>query len=563
MAILWRPWLSCCGILQEAAMFLFGSEIRQQLRRRIARSAAAKGLASAILARAGAMLGEDGISQQYEPERHVLLPTTRRFADRSQHLILAWLLTGEARFVKQVVDDLMAVTAFPDWNRTHFLDVAEMVSAVAMARQWTVLFLSSEQKNSIDKAIIEKGLVPAEESLRGGSEWTITAGNWNIVCNSAIILVALTMVEAYSKICGEVLKRAQASLAVGMKAVGPTGEWFEGLTYWSFAAHHAALAQIAVDQSGYLLENPALFDPILRGGTFAAASVGPSGLGANFGDSLTRPELCPMHAWLSVRNGRKLPAALAGTHPFELVWARDDLLDPGPPKAFIGKHLVALRLQNPLAWLAVSVGTADHAHAHHDLGSFIWETDGVRFVVDPGRLDYALKGYFSAERFDHFGASAAAHNLPLFDPASMLGWRADVEYCLDTDDGLELTIRSTSPSGNPAITRRFRLLNDGGLVLEDWISPDVNLEGQKLSAWQFHTDAGVEIDDDRLLLRKLGRSVLVHVSAAGKGAWEVRPIDVKSLGLVDAGSLTCASFKLPEVATDTAVVVRFHAIDRD
>jgi hypothetical protein len=544
-------------------MFLFGPEIRQQLRSRIARSAAAKEMAEAILARSRAMLDEDGISMQYESGRRVLLPTTRRFADRTQHLVVAWVLTGEARFASHVVDDLMAVTAFSDWNRTHFLDVAEMVSAVAMARQWTAPFLSNEQKSSVNRAIIEKGIVPAEQSLRGGSEWTIDAGNWNIVCNSALILASLTMLEIAPKLCGEVLKRAQSSLIVGMNAVGPSGEWFEGLTYWAYAAQHAALAQIAVDQSGYVLENPILFDPVLRGASFAAASVGPSGLAANFGDNLARPELCPMQAWLSVRNGRKLPGALAGTHPFELIWAGEDVPDPVPPRAFVGENLVAVRVQETSAWLAVSVGTADHAHAHHDLGSFVWETGGARFVVDPGRLNYALKGYFSAERFGHLGASAAAHNLPVFEPASMLGWRADVEYCHDTDDGLDLTIRSASPSGGPVNIRRFRLLNDGGLVLEDWISPDANLDGQKLRAWQFHTDAEVEIDDDKLLLRKSGRAVVVSALAAGRGAWEVRQINSKSLRLVDAGALTCVSFKLPEGRADTVTVVRFQTVERD
>jgi Heparinase II/III-like protein len=544
-------------------MFLFGPEIRQQLRLRVAQSAAAREMAAAILARSATMLGEDGISLQYELGRQVLLPTTRRFADRVQYLIVAWLLTGEARFAKRVVEDLMVVAGFPDWNRTHFLDVAEMVSAVAMARQWTAPILSSEQISSVDRAIVEKGLVPAEESLRGGSEWTTTAGNWNIVCNSALILAALTMLETNPEISGKVLQRAQASLSVGMNAVSPSGEWFEGLTYWSYAAHHAALAQIAVDQSGYSLTNTALFHPILDGGAFAAASVAPSGLGANFGDTLSRPEHCPMQAWLSARNGRKLPEPMADDHPFELIWGREDLPNPALPKAFVGMRLVTLRLQKQLAWLAVSVGSADHAHAHHDLGSFIWETGGVRFVVDPGRLDYALKGYFSAGRFGNVGASSAAHNLPVVDPASMLGWRADVKNCADTDQGIDLTIRSAAPTGSPVITRRFQLLNDGALQLDDWISADPRAGGQKPWRWQFHTDAHVEKDGDYLLLRKLGQNVKVSAVAAGRGPWDVHALDNKSLGLVDAGNLMCAAFDLPEGAAGTAAVVRFDQVGRD
>lgn len=547
---------------REIALFLFGPDSRQKLRRRIAWSAAAKEMAEAILLRSTEMLDEPRISQQYEAGRAVLLPTTRKFADRAQHFVLAWLLTGEARFARSIVDDLMIVTSFSDWNRKHFLDVAEMVSAVAMASQWVAPFLSRDEKRQIDEAILEKGLRPGIDSLNGGSEWTRQAGNWNIVCNSGLMLAALAVSESYPRICAQILTKAQTSLAVGMAAVGPSGEWFEGLTYWSYAAHHAALAQIAVEHTGFRLENPTLFDPILNGGIFAAASVAPSGLAANFGDSMSKPELCPMQAWLSARYGRPLPKKLAGTHPFELIFGDDEIADDTPPRTFIGNHLVALRGRKQ-AWLAVSVGMATHAHAHHDIGSFLWEIDGARFVVDPGRVDYARKGYFSAERFDHFGASAAAHNLPVFDPVSMLGWRADVEYCRDTGSGLDLMIHSISPMGSPDSTRNFTLSDDNSLLIEDRISPPQGQLGQKLRSWQFHTDAQVELNGDGLFLHKIGQAVKVSAEAIGMGSWEINRIDKKAIGLTDADTVTRVAFTLPESSADIIVVVRFELLNRD
>lgn len=543
-------------------MFLFGPDSRQKLRRRIASSAAAKEMAEAILLRSTEMLGDARISPQYEFGRAVLLPTTRKFADRAQHFVLAWLLTGEARFARSIVDDLMIVTSFPDWNRKHFLDVVEMVSAVAMASQWVAPFLSRDEKHLIDEALLEKGLRPGIDSLNGGSEWTRQPGNWNIVCNSGLMLAALAVSGSYPRICAQILTKAQTSLSVGIAAAGPSGEWFEGLTYWSYAAHHAALAQIAVEQTGFQLENPALFDPILNGGIFAAASVAPSGLAANFGDSVSKPEPCPMQAWLSARYGRRMPKALAGTHPFELIFGGDEIADHGPPKSFIGNHLVALRGRKQ-AWLAVSVGTTTHAHAHHDLGSFLWEIAGARFVVDPGRVDYARKGYFSAERFDHFGASAAAHNLPVFDPVSMLGWTADVEYCRDTGSGLDLMIRSISPTGRPDFTRNFTLADDNSFQVEDRISPSQGMPRQRLRSWQFHTDAQVELNGDGLFLRKLGHAVKVSAEAVGMGPWEIGPLDKKALGLTDAGTVTRVAFTLPESSADIIVVVRFQLLSRD
>jgi hypothetical protein len=116
-----------------------------------------KEMAMAALARSQFILAEGAISLQFELGRRVLPPTTRRFADRSQHLILAWALMGAPQFARRIVDDLIAVTAFPDWNRARFLDVAEMATAVATVRQWKTPLMSSERKSSVDRSVIEKG----------------------------------------------------------------------------------------------------------------------------------------------------------------------------------------------------------------------------------------------------------------------------------------------------------------------------------------------------------------------------------------------------------------------
>ena len=306
-----------------------------------------------------------------------------------------------------------------------------------------------------------------------------------------------------------------------------------------------------------MLQDPQLFDPILQGAVFAAASVGPSGLAANFGDNLSVPEICPMQAWISARHGRQLPAELAGQHPFDLVWGRQETTRTAPPNLFLGNHLVTLRGAGQ-GWLAVSAGTADHAHAHHDLGSFLWETDGVRFVTDPGRLDYARKGYFKAERFEDFGASAAAHNLPVFEPVSMKGWRADIVPRSHADQAGEVVIRSTAPQGEAEVSRHF-ILTDGALRIEDRI-----LRGrEKPLRWQFHTDAQVERDGKCLLLRKMAQTVRVSVEMPYSGQWVLTPLDAAALGLVEGTTATSVSFELGEFWDDHRVAVRFERVKAD
>ena len=49
-------------------------------------------------------------------------------------------------------------------------------------------------------------------------------------------------------------------------------------------------------------------------------------------------------------------------------------------------------------------------HSHLDLGSFVLESDGVRWAVDLGSDDYDLPGYFGDKRWSYFRLTNRSHN---------------------------------------------------------------------------------------------------------------------------------------------------------
>ena len=49
---------------------------------------------------------------------------------------VAWLLTRDARYASRVALEMERVCGFASWNPVHFLDVAEMTMAVALAHDW-------------------------------------------------------------------------------------------------------------------------------------------------------------------------------------------------------------------------------------------------------------------------------------------------------------------------------------------------------------------------------------------------------------------------------------------
>jgi len=73
----------------------------------------------------------------------------------------------------------------------------------------------------------------------------------------------------------------------------------------------------------------------------------------------------------------------------------------------------------PSSYLAIKGGCntyddgddAHNNHGHYDVGSFILESQGVRFLIDFGHDSYDLQGYFGKQRFNFYRLSSHGHNL--------------------------------------------------------------------------------------------------------------------------------------------------------
>ena len=65
-----------------------------------------------------------------------LLDQSRRALDRIYTLALIYRVEGGRKYLDRAVKELRAAAAFPDWNPSHFLDVAEMTHAFAIGYDW-------------------------------------------------------------------------------------------------------------------------------------------------------------------------------------------------------------------------------------------------------------------------------------------------------------------------------------------------------------------------------------------------------------------------------------------
>src|SRR5262249_13628184 len=127
-------------------------------------------------------------------------------------LALLYRLDGDRRWASRARDELLAAAAFSDWNPPHFLDVAEMVNAFAIGYDWLYDFLSVEDRATIRRALVEKGLRPAEQAYAAKAFWVRATHNWNLVCNGGIAIGALAIGDEEPGLAGTVLAQALAGL---------------------------------------------------------------------------------------------------------------------------------------------------------------------------------------------------------------------------------------------------------------------------------------------------------------------------------------------------------------
>jgi hypothetical protein len=194
-----------------------------------------------------------------DPIKHVLigprlLDQSRRAVSRILTCALAYRLTHDTRFAERAKKEMLVAAAFPDWNPSHFLDVAEMSLAVAIGYDWLYDQLAPAERATIKAALIRHALGFAADAYRPGGPqskdvWFVKARhNWNQVCNAGLLSAALALADEEPEIARTVVAGARASLLLGMSAYAPDGAYPEGPGYWDYGTSFNVIA-IAVLES--------------------------------------------------------------------------------------------------------------------------------------------------------------------------------------------------------------------------------------------------------------------------------------------------------------------------
>ena len=82
--------------------------------------------------------------------------------------------------------ELMTLAEFPEWSEGVSLTTAESTFAAALGYDWLYDILTPEERSTVRRAIVEKGLTAEVQHYDKHLRWYARRNNWNQVCNAGL-----------------------------------------------------------------------------------------------------------------------------------------------------------------------------------------------------------------------------------------------------------------------------------------------------------------------------------------------------------------------------------------
>lgn len=489
-----------------------------------------------ILKECNLMLFQRPVERILEGKR--LLAISRLVLKRVFYLSYAYRMTKNEKYAQRAEQEMLAVSHFADWNPSHFLDVGEMVMALAIGYDWLYDYIQPEVRSIICDAIIKKGFDAASPN----AYFYTSASNWNSVCNSGLTYGAIALYETVPDKAKTIIEKCLATNPKVLKVYGPDGGYPEGYHYWGYGTSFQVMLIAALESAFGDDLGLAEAQGFLNSAYFMEYMMTPSGGCFNFSDAVNEVKCNMMMFWFAKR-----------LNDLSLLWFENQHLK-NMSVEFVEERLLPClmifcldlnlkNIQQPIrrfwcnhgatpvfvyrggwdsekdSYLAVKGGSPRTPHAHMDAGSFIYEKNGVRWAMDLG-----LQNYFSLEskgvdlwnqsqegqRWEVFRLNNRAHNtLTINGNRHLVNSHATFEQTFETNErkGVKIDMTSVFADCIKKTTRTIYLNKEDELVVEDEL---VTGGEQAMVTWTMVTPADGKIisknqielteDDQKMLL---------------------------------------------------------------
>lgn len=472
-----------------------------------------------------------------------LLPVSRLVLDRVISLSLMYQLTGDEKYSKRAWEEMSRVADdkyFPDWNPKHFLDTAEMTTALAIGFDWLYETLDSNQKSFLSNAIIKKGLYPAQKVYNNTADsneitifWKETTDNWNTVSNAGIALGALAIADESGdteNLAGNILKSSIESIKNSLQSFAPDGGTSEGPSYWSYSTLYMSYFLSSLDSSLGTDYGLSSLKGISETGYFPIYLDGPKGI-FNIGDgSSSSISSTPQMFWLANKFDNTIFAKYGLTKDYNvmnIIWyqsnittneaAPNKLLDKSFLKPDTGLATFRSSWENNGYFTALHAGNNQSNHGDLDVGTFVLDGLGERWAEEVGSDSYTLDGYFdrSNTRWNYYRKRAEGQNTlvinPSKEPDQNINAQASITDFSSAQNQGYAVIDMTSAYKDAIYAKRgiALTLNRQLVLLQD----ELKLKSGSEVYWFMHTKAGIKFSENRktATLSISGKKMYAHI----------------------------------------------------
>lgn len=486
------------------------------------------------------------VPPQEDPRREIkntkdILPISREQVYRMVNLALAYRLSGDRRFAEKAEKELVHVCNFPDWDPIHYLDVAEMTTAVAIGYDWLYDVLAPSTRQLVVHSIKTKALnlVVEEYNTGNADSWAKRETNWNVVCNTGMVLGALAIEEHYPELAKHIIGEAVRYIPNCLKHFAPDGVCYEGPAYWGYTNMYLSLLLKALNDNfggDFGLSEMVGVDKSVL---YYMHSTSPSGKIFNFANSgSTAPAAEPIYFYFSrafnqpevatfyrdvlsktVHEGNYFRFYFLSIPWYDTASSTADALPK--LKVYEGINDIVVfngnrNIPNSL-YLIAKTGDPDMAHQQLDIGTFIVEMNGIRWTDDLGTDNYNLPGFWDykpdGQRWTYFRNSNFSHNtLSIDHKLQNSAGTGEIDRLDDRAAQPFVTMNmSTAYAGQSRfVYRTFRMLDDTRILVTD----SVGLQSPSQSVqWSVITSADVECKGNIAVLRKDGKSFSLKIAS--------------------------------------------------
>ena len=538
--------------LRQHPRLLFSKQEEQRVRGLFGTEPLLDSLRAGLMREAERLLS---VLPQEDPRRKIkntkdILPVSREQVYRMVNLALAYRLSGDRRFAEKAEKELVHVCNFPDWDPVHYLDVAEMTTAVAIGYDWLYDVLAPSVRQLVVHSIKTKALDLVVEEYKTGNadSWAKRETNWNVVCNTGMVLGALAIEEHEPELAEHIIGEAVRYIPNCLKHFAPDGVCYEGPAYWGYTNMYLSLLLKALNDNFGEDFGLSEMEGVDKSVLYYMHSTSPSGKIFNFANSgSTAPAAEPIYFYFSrafrqpevatfyrnvlsktVQSGNYFRFYFLSIPWYDTASSPADALPK--LKVYEGINDIVVfngnrNVPNSL-YLIAKTGDPDMAHQQLDIGTFIVETNGIRWTDDLGSDNYSLPGFWDykpdGQRWSYFRNSNFSHNT------------LSIDHKLQNSAGTGEIKRQDDKAAQPFVTmdmgtayagqsrfvyRTFRMLDDTRIQVTD----SVGLQDPSQSVqWSVITSADVECKGNTAVLRKDGKSFSLKITSPANASFTAK-----------------------------------------